>query len=63
VPLCDAFLLQEESIEIREAVGNIETLPIAVSMPVETNKDLQAAFEDSLLLQAAPVDALHSGGR
>jgi len=63
VPLCDAFLLQEESIEIREAVGNIETLPIAVSMPVETNKDLQVAFEDSLLLQAAPVDALHSGGR
>jgi hypothetical protein len=33
------------------------------SMPVETNKDLQVAFEDSLLLQAAPVDALHSGGR
>ena len=63
MPLCDAFLLQEESIEIREAVGNIETLPIAVSMPVETNKDLQVAFEDSLLLQAAPVDALHSGGR
>jgi len=63
VPLCDAFLLQEESIEIREAVGNIETLPIAVSMPVETSKDLQVAFEDSLLLQAAPVDALHSGGR
>jgi len=63
VPLCDAFLLQEESIEIGEAIGNIETLPIAVSMPVETNKDLQVAFEDSLLLQAAPVDALHSGGR